>query len=321
MSDGPWLTPELTREALAALLHQHALGELQSVSQLSGDGDRALLQVNGQLVVKLARRDAETRDLQMEAVLFRRLHHATDVPCPEVLVHDPSRDTVPFAALISRRPEGVAGTTVWPNLDLPTREHISEELGRLCASVHGLHWPVYGSLFTTGPVDARSARWADIVNSKIANMYHIAEQRGLLPLQTLDDLVTTLNDGDAVFDRPSLPTLVHADLGLGNVVLRQNHAQWHVAAILGWEHSLVADAAWEFATPWRDPAEALPLADSFMYGYKERRPLQEDLRVRQRLYRLMRLFEQLIVTADQSGTTEERKHTLQATIERLLKPR
>ncbi len=321
MSDAPLLTPDLTRQALAALLDQHGLGELQSVNQLRGDEDGALLEVNGQLVVKLARSDAEQRALLMEALLFRRLHHATEMPCPEVLAHDTARATVPFDALILRQPEGIGGDMVWPRLDLPTREHISEELGRLCASVHGLHWPVYGAIFTTGPIDTRSARWADIVNGKIVHMYHLAEQRALLPLQLLDDLVTTLNDGDAVFDRPSAPTLTHTDLGLGNVVLRQNNEQWHVAAILGWEQSLVADAAWEFATLWRDPAAAFPLADSLMQGYKERRPLQEDLRVRQRLYRLMRLFEQLIVMSDEPDPAEERKHSLLTTLVRLLKPR
>ena len=321
MSDAPLLTSDISHEALTALLERHALGQLQTVTQLSGNQDSALLLVNDALVVRLERSASAARDLQMDAVLFRRLRHATDVPCSEVLVYDNRRDIVPFAVLVTRQVEGVPGNTVWPQLDLPTREQISEELGRLCASIHSVYWPVYGSMFASGPIDTRSARWADIVNAKIAAMYHAAEQRAILPLPILDDLVTTLNDGDAVFDTPSSPTLTHSDLAMWNIVLCQQDAQWHVAAIQGWNHALVADAAWEFATFWRNPDEPHPFADSFIHGYKERRPLQDDLRVRQRLYRLMRLFDQLITIAGQPNTPHERMQLLQTTIQRLLKPR
>ncbi len=321
MSEEMLLLPGITREGLAALLERHGLGGLQSVVPLSPSHPAPMLLVNGEIVLRFNRNEPELPMLAWEAAIYRRLRRATDVPGPHVLALDTRRDLLPADVLCLSYVEGVGGYTIWSRLDQAAREHVSEELGRMCATVHGLSWPVYGQFLGFGPSAVQSGRWTDIINHKIVEVYEQAQQVALLAPAVLDELIAVLNDGDALFDTPSLPTLAHTDLGLWNVVLRQEGSEWHVAAILDWRRSIVADAAWEFAQLWRDPAELYPVSDSFMHGYKERHPLQDDLRVRQRLYRLLSFCEQAVVCAKQFGVSAERTQFFLAGISRLLKPR
>ena len=321
MSEETPLLPGLTREALVSLMERHGLGPLHTALPFHPDHSEPMLLVNGEVVVRLNQKIPELPTLPWEAVVYRRLRRATDVPAPQVLALDTRRDIVPWDVLCLSYVEGVRGNTVWVGLDVAIREHLSEELGRMCAAAHGLSWTVYGQFVGFGPAAIQSGRWAEIVNQRIVRVYEQAQQVGLLSPATLDALITVLNDGDALFDTPSPPTLTHTDLGLWNVVLRQEGSQWHVAAILDWQRSLVADAAWEFAQLWRDPAELYPLSDSFLHGYKERKPLQDDLRVRQRLYRLLSFSERAIDLAQRFGTSAERTQFFHAGILRLLKPR
>jgi Ser/Thr protein kinase RdoA (MazF antagonist) len=133
----------------------------------------------------------------------------------------------------------------------------------------------------------------------------------------LDALVTTINDGDAVFNTASRPTLTHSDLGWWNVLLRQEHGRWRIVAILDWEWALTADAVWEFADLWSNPADPYPLPASFMSGYRERCELPFDMRVRQRLYRLLHHLEMMLVCHAHFGREHLRYHL--AAIEQLFK--
>jgi aminoglycoside phosphotransferase (APT) family kinase protein len=286
------------------------------VSPLNSDG--LVLLVNQRLVVRINQRQPELPVVAWEAAVYNRLRRATDLPCPQVLALDLQRDLVPFDLLILSYVHGEIGSKVWPRLDSTVHEHVSEELGRLCASVHSLRWPIYGEFLSLGPQFAHSARWSDIVNHKIVELYRQADQHGVLPLPLLDMLITTLNDGDALFETASLPTLSHTQLDLSNVLLRQDNGKWHVAAVLDWKAAFVADAAWEFAGMWRDPTRAYPDSGSFMYGYKERHPLQDDLRVRLHLYRLLQLFELIVTNKVQPGFAADRNEVLLRTLQRQL---
>lgn len=321
MSEETALLPGITREALAALLERHGLGALQSVVPLNPGQTEPMLRVNGEIVVRFNRDNPDLPTLPWEAGVYRRLRRATDVPVPHVLALDTGRDIVPFDVLCLSYVEGVRGNAVWPRLDVAAREHVSEELGRMCASAHGLPWPVYGEFLGTESTAPQSGRWTDIINQKIVQIYEQAQQLAVLSPAIVDELVAVLNDGDALFDTPSPPTLTHTDLRLRNVLLREQSSQWHVAAVLDWGRSIVADAAWEFALLWHEPAEHYPFSDSFKHGYKERHQLQDDLRVRQRLYRLLRFWEQAVACAKQYGPVAPRTQFFQAGILRLLKPR
>lgn len=289
---------EVSRDALAALLERHALGSLNTVEPLPNG---AALLINGEIVARIEATGA-TR-LPWEALVFRRLRHSTDVPVPDVLALELARDPALGDALLLRYVDGVNGDTVWPSFDGAQREQISEELGRMIGSAHALHWPVYGDyLGSNGLIRSRS--WSDVVYPRIVACYEEAAALGLFEPRFLDAFVTLLNDGDALFEAASPPTLVHTDLALRHLRLRQEGNRWHIAALLGWGESLLADAAWEWAALWRDPTAANPLPDGLRYGYRERHPLQDDLRVRQRLYRVLLSMERAVARARVAGAQD-----------------
>lgn len=321
MTEQPPLGSALGDDALAALLEKHALGPLHSSRLLTPTDREQRIVVNDALLLRLTTDAAAIPRLRREALIVRRLRRASDVPCPEVLAADTQRDVVPADVLITSYVDGRRADTVWHELDLLTREQLSEDLGRICGTLHHLPWPAYGDVDPGAPPIAVSARWTDIINARIARLYAASERLSLLPQPVLDDLVTVLNDGDALFDTPSAPTLTHNDLGLWHIVLRQEGAAWQIAALLGWGSALVADAAWEFANLAREPVEAYPMSDAFTYGYRERHPLQDDLSVRRRLYRLLTFWERALDSAERRGNTAPLTLFFRTGILRLLKPR
>ncbi len=311
MSAGETFISGVTHDGLRALLERYGLGKLETITPLDGGEVNPMLLVNGALVVRFNQRDPDLFKLAKEATIYRRLRHASDVPCPEVLALDTQRDLVPYDVLVLTYVEGVQGSVVWPGLDLSTREQVSEELGRICGTIHGLRWPAYGDVF-----GIQSARWTDIVMQKAVQNYEQAAYLELIPLRLLDALITTINDGDALFDAASPPALTHTDLGLYNVLLRQVGERWHIAAILDWEWAIIADATWELATLWDDPAVPDPLPDAFLQGYREHYGLASDLRVRRHLYRLIHHLNMALVCHAHFGADRARFHI--AALERLL---
>jgi hypothetical protein len=309
------IVPGLTHSGLAALLEQYQLGPLQSVQSIDTP-DRSLL-VNESLLVRFD--SAELSSLRKEAFIYQRLQRLADVPCPEVVAFDTGREFVPFDVLVLRRVDGVVADAIWLQLDAVQREQISEDLGRICGSIHTLPWTLYGELCSDAQ-NAQSARWLDIVMQRTVRAYQHAVEHNVLPQRILDAFVTTMSDGDAILHVTEPPVLTHANLGMWNVLLRQEGTRWHVAALLGWESAMIAEPAWEFASLWSTPLDPYPRPDAFMHGYKELRLPPADLRIRQRLYRVIYHLEQLSALHAQPNAESERINVHRAAVERLLTP-
>jgi aminoglycoside phosphotransferase (APT) family kinase protein len=319
MTDHEMIAPGLSRSGLTTLLERHRLGALERVSQIA-DSPMPSLLVNNTLLIRCAHNPAQRSQLTKEALIYRRLRSLEDVPCPEVVVLDTERDLLPCDVLVLSHLEGVAGNIIWPQLNSVQREHVSEELGRICGAIHSLPWTVYGEVNLDVEPGAQSARWIDIVMQKTARAYEHAQASRLLPQRTLDAFVTAINDSDSVFNTPGLPVLTHADLRLWNVLLRQDGSHWQVAALLGWDSALIADVAWEFAVLWSVPIQIYPLPAAFVHGYKERRIPPPDVRDRQRLYRIVYHVEQALALQAQPNVEPEHVNIHLTAVERLLTP-
>lgn len=315
MSEQEMITSEISRAGLAALLERHGLGPLEKVEALNDVAGTLL--VNGDIAIRCG---VHSSLLRKEALIYRRLALLPDVPGPEVLALDTQRDLLPCDALILRHVPGVVGSAIWASLDSVQREQISEDLGRICGMIHSLRWSVYGGLVPDDMHELRSERWTDVVLQKAVRVYEQASQRGLLSRRVLDAFATTISDSDSVITTPEPPVLAHTDLGMWNVLLRQEGARWQIAAILRWDAALTADPAWEFATLWSVPVNAYPLPDFFMHGYKERHLPPMDLHIRQRLYRTIYHLEQALRLSDRPNADSQIMSIHLTAIERLLTP-
>ncbi len=315
----PYL-PGVTHEQLAALLERHNLGALRSIAPLGDQARNPLLRINDELVLRVNRRAPELPLLAKEARILRRLSRADGVPAPALLALDTARDLVPYDALILRYVEGVSADQVWPTLGAAQRQQISLELGRIVAAIQAVRWPLYGDLLP-GHGFLESSRWADVVLHRASALADRAAQMPNFPPHLLDGIIAMLNDGDALFDTASPPTLTHTDLTPGNVLLRRVGDAWRVVALIDWNRALIADAVWEFADLWHDPSDPFPWVAFFMEGYRERHELPHDFRMRQRLYRLLRAFERALDDSVTGDGHESPSPLYLGAISRLLQPR
>lgn len=308
----------VTTEALAALWERHGLPAITQVAPLGGGGVNPMLRINGDFVVRFNRRDPHLPKLAWEAAIYRRFVQRGAIPGPQVLALDTARDLVPFDTLVLSYIDGVAANTIWSELDHGEREAFSEELGRLCGTIHGLPWGSYGEYVALAGRGTQSVRWADVAYARFRRTLDHITAQALLPPRVLDALITTLNDNDAILNSAGAPALTHTDLQLSNVLARRSDSKWEIAAIIDWEWAIVADPAWEFADLWSSPTDFYPEPEAFVYGYRERHPLPGDFRVRQRLYRLLHHIEMLLVCTEFWPASVPDHH---AAIARLLKSR
>jgi hypothetical protein len=86
MNEQAMITPDISREALAALLERHGLGPLETVEPL--DSSVGTLLVNGDLAIRCS----VHASLRKAALIYRRLALLPDVPGPELLAFDTKRD-------------------------------------------------------------------------------------------------------------------------------------------------------------------------------------------------------------------------------------
>ena len=303
---------------VAALLERHNLPALASVEPIAEDDPSALI-LNGEMVLLTHHAEPATSTLVKQALIYRRLKRAQGVPCPEVLALDTTREAVHYDALLLSRMAGVNAATVWNSLGDETREALSEETGRIIATIHGLQWPLYGEFESDTGAFGHYARWTDNVLARIERIALEAAAIKALPQRIIDSVVTELNDGDSVLETASPPVLVHGDLHTANLLVKQHDGQWHVAAVLDWESALTADAAWEFAGLWIRHAEREPFHDAFLYGYRERRPAQADLQSRIHLYRMMLHLEGAVISRRAETYNAQRHARHEAILRRMLR--
>jgi len=319
--ESPLLAPATvnppTFAEIAALLERHNLPALASVEPIADDDHSALI-LNGEMVLLTHHAEPATSTLVKQALIYRRLKRAQGVPCPEVLALDTTREVVPYDALLLSRMAGVNAAIVWNSLGDETREALSEETGRIIATIHGLQWPLYGEFDSDTGTFGHYARWTDNVLARIERLTLQAAALKALPQRIIDSVVTEINDGDSVLETASPPVLVHGDLHTANLLVEQRDGQWHVAAVLDWESALTADAAWEFAGLWIRHAEREPFHDAFLYGYRERRPAQADLQSRIHLYRMMLHLEGAVISRRPETYNPQRHARHEAVLRRML---
>ncbi len=322
MTDNAQATPpeqaaptDLNREAITALFERHRLPALESLER-SGAGDDFI--ANGSMRVQFNRDEPEDSVFRKKAMILRRLRQFSDVPVPEVLALDTTHDILPSDVLVLAAQQGTMADKVWPDLTQDVREALSEEAGRMCGSIHHLQWQAYGDYNVSTRSLGQYPRWADLLLLRLERAAYRARDKRALPHAMIDAIITEINDGDSVLETASAPVLVHGNLHLGNILLRQDEGTWRISGIVGWDTAFSADAAWEFGVfSFREP-EHSPQGDSFLYGYRERNTLQPDLRARMYLYRLLYHLESAIVARTQAPINLERRQSHEQALRRLL---
>lgn len=297
MEEQKYLDGSISREQIAALVEKHAGGALQKVEPL---GTRTL-RLNDEFVLQIE--GPAKAPLAQMALLYRRLR-AAEVPVPEVVTFDANPSAGEKPMLLTRYVPGVNGADVWRASDTVTREALSENLGRVVATIHALPWPGYGGWDVASARMGPYTRWLDVIIARMQRIVDTASGAPVLLQRLVDGVVADLNDSTWVMETASVPALCHTALDWSNTILEQTAAGWRIAALLGWEEALLADAAWEWASLTFRRDRLSPLPGWFQDGYKPRGIAQSDRRVRVHLYRLLLHLEEALA-AYQAGDWEK----------------
>lgn len=180
--------------------------------------------VPNQAVVKLHGMNGNS--FEREALALEHLHTETECPVPEVYLQDSSGQIVPYAFLLLEAVSGVCLDSI--DLDPADRADIDTQLADILAELHrhtGSSWGRIG-------VDEEWATWSEcFVNRLVEARAHPALAERLSPevLEAVDDAIDA---APALLSDAGRPTLVHADVWDGNLMVHRQGEKWELAGVL-----------------------------------------------------------------------------------------
>jgi fructosamine-3-kinase len=220
----------------------------------------------GKFVLRIAPPDStpklfyEIDMMKSEVDIHRRVRKYTDVPVPEIIFHDFSREVIDRDYLIMEYLEGQSG---WFD---------ERELGRHVRQIHAIQSEKYGYPERAAPM---STNWPDIFHTYVELIFKDCRSCGVIDRDEQKYFMSIYErHGDTVVDVS--PSLLHLDLWTQNILTVNDK----ISAILDFDRGLYGDPELEFAVldtyGFATPA--------FFEGYGEPRPVGSGAQIRQRLY-------------------------------------
>lgn len=198
--------------------------------------------------------------MRSEVDIHRRVRKHTDVPIPEIVFHDFTRDVIDRDYLIMEYLEGQSG---WFD---------EMELGRYIREIHAIQSEEYGYPERAAPT---STRWPDIFHTYVELIFKDCLSCGVIDRDEQKHFMSIYQrHGDAVVDVS--PSLLHLDLWTQNILT----VNGKISAILDFDRGLYGDPELEFAV-LDTYGYSTP---EFFEGYGKPRPVDSDAQIRQRLY-------------------------------------
>jgi aminoglycoside phosphotransferase (APT) family kinase protein len=273
---------------IAELLQKHKLGVLQEWRILESRAAESVYLINQVVVLHIAS-DAESgRRLAKLAALLRFLADVDAVPCERLVAYEPydADASVSGAYLFALREPGLPAIDCWQQIDSFNQRRLSTSMGVMLAHLHHISWPAYGGYNPATGGLGRSDDWREYLLDRAAEaLMQLWSYQGL-PAALLETVENFLAVAD--LPRRPRPTFVHGNYGLHNVIVSKEYDYWRINCLTGWQSALSGDTEYEFATGLLvEPDEVNPLADSFLTGYRELRPLERGWEQRSAVYRLV----------------------------------
>lgn len=217
--------------------------------------------------------------LDKEAAILRYLRENTHFPCPQVYAEDSTGSRLPFAYLLL---ECLSGDNLWQVIEagLVNPSDVADldrQLARMLLELHGHTRSAFGKLDEPG-----MPRWADLFVPRLHEVRGQPEISQRLSPAVLADVDYAIARAADILADQGAPTLVHADIWPGNIIVQQNGADWQITGLVdpGAEY---ADVELELAY-----LESFNSArPAFMEVYTQRHPLRPGYEVRRMIYWLL----------------------------------
>ena len=216
--------------------------------------------------------------MQTEALMYQ-ICAEHGIPASEVLAVDTTKTIVDRDFMIVRR---IPSRTI-DQFDFTPEEHarIFGEFGRCVARLHAITRPRFGRVRQVLE-GGGYATWAECLQQEIAQWESVAAPAGLFTRAEHQHIRSLYRDHTPLLNEVQTATLVHTDLGWGNILVRTDTPRPEFGAIIDPDRALWGDVEFEFChMDWL-------VEKDFMAGYG-RWPSQEPKAVaRRRMCRIMR---------------------------------
>lgn len=217
--------------------------------------------------------------LDKEAAILRYLRENTQFPCPQVYAKDSTGSHLPFAYLLL---EHLSGDNLWQVMEAGLVEpsdlaDLDRQLAGILVELHSHTRSTFGKLDEPG-----LPRWADLF---VPRLHEVRAQLAIsqrLSQDVLADVDYAIVRAADILADQGAPTLVHADIWPGNIIVQQNAAGWQITGLV--------DPGAEYADVELELAYLESFNSSrpaFMGVYTQQRPLRPGYEIRRMIYWLL----------------------------------
>lgn len=208
-----------------------------------------------------------------ETFFARLVHERTDVPVPWPMLHDTASDIFGWPYLVMPRMPGIGidVRTSARTFAAEDRLGIAAALGDALARLQRLRWPVAGEVDPNCVFAAYPAGHARHLADEILAMADVAGAHGAFDPHDRDYVARVIEAGCACEASGAEAVYVHADYGLGNLVVDRVQGAWAVTGLFDFHTSCMGvgtlDLCRQSAAYFdHDP----PCAEGFVSAWRER---------------------------------------------------
>lgn len=158
----------------------------------------------------------------------------TEVPVPEVLFYDSSRDVMDREYFFMEMLEGKSLSSISDVLPEEQKQRIYYDMGRYTAMLNGITGERFGYY---GQPDRQGEDWYDVFRDMLRDPFADAERKGIAMPVREDETLELLERDRALLGAVKTPRFVHWDIWAGNVFI----ADGQIRGIIDFERCLWGD--------------------------------------------------------------------------------
>lgn len=201
------------------------------------------------------------------------------VPCSEILATDTSRTVIDRDFMIVRY---IPSRAMYGMELLPQDwARICREIGAATAKMHAIQSPRFGRIADVKD-GAGFASWSEALYHELIDWERVGVPSGLFTQEEHREIRSLFQRAAPCLDEIREPRLVHADLWLGNILIRTDTERPEFAAIIDADRALWGDPMFDFSSIRWTHAE-----EDFWAGYGKIRPQDTPDQIRCAVYTLL----------------------------------
>lgn len=225
------------------------------------------------------------------------LLRGSDVPVPDVLALDVSKQFVPYDYLILTKMPGKTVDDSVADLTVAARKQIAYTAGEYLATLHGFALDSFGLLYEIA-AGVNKPDWAGYVADFYADYGRQARQMGVLSAETLARVQRAEAKMQPLFAAVRQGHFVHGDYHFSNLLQQDGR----ISGVIDFDWAMSGDPSWDFRIDDHLDSE-VPGTRAFFYaGYTSRRPLPDHHWERVSFYRVGLYMDYLVTYSPQDET-------------------